>query len=115
MRKSSDKHINYGQVYNKVHGTSAKTARGFFIKRTIDRRFTVTIIATDMVRNTASQVMYSDDIMACYFFRFTLFLIPFFSLLLVYVSEEFEKKFNEEGEKRRLMLVPQRSLMEIHL
>ena len=93
MRKSSDKHISYGQVYNKVHGTSAKTARGFFIKRTIDRRFTVTIIATDMVRNTASQVMYSDDIMACYFFRFTL-LIPFISLLLVYLSEEFEKNLN---------------------
>ena len=34
----------------------------FFIKRTSDRRFTVTI-ATDTVRNTASQVMYSDDIM----------------------------------------------------
>ena len=29
--------------------------------------------------------------MACYFFRFTL-LIPFFSLLLVYLSEEFEKR-----------------------
>ena len=29
----------------------------FFIKRMIDRRFTVTI-ATDMVRNTASQVMH---------------------------------------------------------
>ena len=91
MRKSSDKLINYGQVYNKVHGTSAKTAV-FFIKRTIDRRFTVTI-ATDMVRNTASQVMHSNDIMACYFFRFTL-LIPFFSLLLVYLSGEFEKNFN---------------------
>ena len=64
----------------------------FFIKRMIDRRFTVTI-ATDMVRNTASQVMHQDDIMACYFFRFTL-LIPFFSLLLVYLSEEFENNFN---------------------
>ena len=29
--------------------------------------------------------------MARYFFRFTL-LIPFFSLLLVYLSEEFERK-----------------------
>ena len=36
--------------------------------------------------------MHSDDIMACYFFRLTL-LIPFFSLLLVYLSEEFETKF----------------------
>ena len=26
VRDSSDKHISYGQVYNKVHGTSAKTA-----------------------------------------------------------------------------------------
>ena len=32
----------------------------FFIKRMIDRRFTVTI-ATDMVRNTASQVMHSTE------------------------------------------------------
>ena len=32
----------------------------FFIKRMIDRRFTVTI-ATDIVRNTASQVMHSDE------------------------------------------------------
>ena len=31
-----------------------------------------------------------DDIMACYFFRCTL-LIPFFSLLLVYLSEEWKK------------------------
>ena len=83
-----------------------------FIKRMIDRTFTVTI-ATDMVRNTASQVMHSNDIMACYFFRFTL-LIPFFSLLLVCLSEEFEKYFNKERGQRRLMLVPQRSLMEIH-
>ena len=45
-----------------------------------------------MVRNTASQVMHSDDIMACYFFRFTL-LIPFISLLLVYLSDENGKKF----------------------
>ena len=82
-----------------------------FIKRTIDRRFTVTI-ATDTVRNAANQVMHKDDIMACYFFRFTL-LIPFFSLLLVYLSEEFEKYFNKERGQRRLMLVPQRSLMEI--
>ena len=59
MRKSSDKLINYGQVYNKVHGTSAKTAV-FFIKRTIDERFTVTI-ATDMERNIATQVMHSDE------------------------------------------------------
>ena len=43
--------------------------------------------------NTASQVMHSDDIMACYFFRFTP-LIPFISLLPVYLSEEFEKNFN---------------------
>ena len=57
--------------------------------------------------------MYSDDIMACYFFRFTL-LIPFFSLLLVHVSEEFEKKFNEEREQRRLMLVPQISLIILY-
>ena len=26
MRKSSYKHVSYGQVYNKVHGTSSKTA-----------------------------------------------------------------------------------------
>ena len=33
--------------------------RGFFIKRTIDTRFTVTIAtAIDMVWNTASQVMH---------------------------------------------------------
>ena len=31
--------------------------RVFFIKRTLDRRFTVTI-ATDMVKDTASQVMH---------------------------------------------------------
>ena len=31
-----------------------------FIKRMIDIRFTVTI-ATDMVRNTANQVMHSDE------------------------------------------------------
>ena len=31
VRKSSDKHISYGQVYNKVHGTSAKTP-GFYKK-----------------------------------------------------------------------------------
>ena len=51
--------------------------------------------------------------MACYFFRFTL-LIPFFSLLLVCLSEEFEKYFSKERGQKRLMLVPQRSLMEIH-
>ena len=77
-----------------------------------DYGFTVTI-ATDMVTNTASQVMQQDDIMACYFFRFAL-LIPFFSLLLVYLSEEFEKYFCKERGQRRLMLVPQMSLMEIH-
>ena len=54
-----------------------------------------------MVRNTASQVMHSNDIMACYFFRFTL-LIPFFSLLLVCLSEEFEKYFNKERGQRRV-------------
>ena len=71
----------------------------FYIKITIDRRFAVTI-ATDTERNTASQVMHQDDIMPCYFFRFTL-LISFFSLLLVYLSEEFEKNsiknVNKEG------------------
>ena len=57
--------------------------------------------------------MHSNNIMACYFFRLTL-LIPFFSLLLVCLSEEFEKYFDKERGQRRLMLVPQRSLMEIH-
>ena len=47
--------------------------------------------------------MHQDDIMACYFFRVTL-LIPFFSLLLVYLSEEFEKYFSKERGQRRLML-----------
>ena len=32
----------------------------FFIKRMIDRKFTITI-ATDAVRNTANQVMHSDE------------------------------------------------------
>ena len=37
VRKSSDKHINYGQLYDSVQfGTSGKTAF-FLIKRTIDR------------------------------------------------------------------------------
>ena len=40
-----------------------------------------------------NQVMHWDDIMACYFFRFTL-LIPCFSLLLVYTFQKnLKKKF----------------------
>ena len=39
----------------------------FFMKRTIDIRFTVTI-ATDMVRNRASQVMHYDDTWLVIFF-----------------------------------------------
>ena len=85
----------------------------FFTKRTIDRKFTVTK-ATDMVRNIASQAGCTKMISwLVIFFRFTL-LIPFFSLLLVYLSKEFEKYFNKERGQGRLMIVPQRSLMEIH-
>ena len=61
------------RFYNEVHGTSAETAVFFFIKRAVDIRFTVTI-TTDTVRNTESQVIHSDDIMACYYYYY------FFSL-----------------------------------
>ena len=41
----------------------------FVIKRTIDRRFTVTIVI-EMVMNKASQVMHSDEenVMTCFLF-----------------------------------------------
>ena len=50
-----------------------------------------------------------------YYFSASSLLIPFFSMLLVYLSEAFEKYFNKERGQRRLMLVPQRSPMEIKL
>ena len=64
----------------------------FFIKRMIDRRFTVTI-ATDTVRNTANQVMHSDEEnnMTCFTipsFRFTL--LP----VLFCCSSTFRKNLN---------------------
>ena len=45
----------------------------FFIKRMIDRKFTITT-ATDTARNTANQVMHSDeeDILDFFSFRFKL-------------------------------------------
>ena len=57
------------RFYNEVHATSEETAGFFFIKRAVDIRVTVTI-TTDTVRNTESQVIHSDDIMACYYYLF---------------------------------------------
>ena len=59
---SSNKHINHGQVYNQVHGTSAKLVRRllFFTKIMIDRRFTATT-ATVIVTNTAYHVLHSAE------------------------------------------------------
>ena len=56
----------------------------FFIKRMIDRRFTVTI-ATDSIRNTANQALHSDkEIIAdCFLFASHLLISVSFSIAVL--------------------------------
>ena len=70
----------------------------FFIKRMIDRRFTVTI-ATDSIRNTANQALHSDKeiIVDCFLFASHLLISVSFSIAVLPI-ERIRMKLSHLGK-----------------